>query len=168
MGPPIIATRRRVEHDAEYMRIICPSCSATYDVPDSLVTPGRIVRCARCRNEWTPVQGISPGPPAAPEPPDSHEPPPAEEPAPRAPEPPPTEEPAPEVRQSAMDRLSAHPARPATGTGLRIAWAASLVAILALAGAAYAWRAQVVAAWPPSARAYALFGMQTASQASRQ
>jgi predicted Zn finger-like uncharacterized protein len=158
------------------MRIICPSCSATYDVPDSLVTPERIVRCARCRNEWIPVQAVPPEPPAAPEPPPAGEPapraselPPAEEPAPpRAPpEPPPTEEPAPEVRQSAMDRLSAHPSRPSSGTGLRIAWAVSLVVLLALAGAAFAWHAQVVAAWPPSARAYALFGMRSASQGSR-
>ena len=28
------------------------------------------------------------------------------------------------------------------------------------AGAAYAWRGQIVAEWPPSARAYALFGLQ--------
>ena len=37
------------------MRITCPSCSAGYEVPDSLMPAGRIVRCARCGSEWTPV-----------------------------------------------------------------------------------------------------------------
>ena len=143
------------------MRVACPSCSATYDVPDSLVTPGRIVRCARCGNEWTPVQAIPHEPPPSQEPP-------AKELDRRTPEPPTlAAEPGAEVRQSAMDRLSAHPAPPPSATGLRIAWAVSLVALLAMAGAAYAWRTQVVSAWPPSARAYALFGMQPASQQSR-
>jgi predicted Zn finger-like uncharacterized protein len=144
-------------HDTGYMRITCPSCSAAYDVPDSLVTPGRVVRCARCGNEWSPTQA----PPQAPL---------VEEPVSPAPEPPPppVAEPVVEVRQSAMDRLSAHPATEPSTTGLRIAWALSLVVLIALAVAAYVWRAQIVAAWPPSARAYALFGMQPASQESRQ
>jgi len=41
------------------MRIACPSCSATYEVPDSLVTVGRVVRCARCGGDWTPVEGTT-------------------------------------------------------------------------------------------------------------
>lgn len=142
------------------MRINCPSCSATYDVPDSLVTPGQIVRCARCGNQWTPVQARPVEPPIEQ---------PVEPPAPRTPEPPTiTAEPVPQVHQSAMERLSAHPARRPSANGLRIAWAVSLVALIALAAAAYVWRAQVVSTWPPSARAYALFGMQPASQSSRQ
>ncbi len=59
-----------------------------------------------------------------------------------------------------MDRLIAHPATAPSATGLRIAWAVSLIALLALAGSAYVWQRQVVSLWPPSARAYALFGMQ--------
>ena len=129
------------------MRITCPSCSATYDVPDSLVTPGRIVRCARCGNEWSPVAALP-----TEETPD-------EPPVSTPEQPPPVEEPAPEIRQSAMDRLSAHPATTASTLGLRIAWAVSLAVLVALVGGAYAWRTQVVSAWPPSARAYTLFGI---------
>ena len=142
------------------MRITCSSCSATYDVPDSLITPGRIVRCARCGNEWAPA---TPYEPAA-----SHEPAPATpDPESLAPEPETlAAEPAAEVSQSAMDRLSAHPAPPPSANGLRIAWAASLAVLVALAGAAYLWRAQVESAWPPSARAYALFGMHASGQES--
>src|SRR5262249_11997962 len=68
-GTMEIALPHGVKHDTERMRIICPSCSATYDVPDSLVTPGRIVRCARCGQEWSPVQAPPEPPPAPPEPP---------------------------------------------------------------------------------------------------
>jgi predicted Zn finger-like uncharacterized protein len=141
------------------MRITCSSCSATYDVPDSLVTPGRTVRCARCGTEWTPVEAVPEEP--LDEQPDSspEQPPPAAEGTPEA---------MPTVQPSAMDRLIAHPATAPSPRGLRIAWAASLIALLALAGSAYVWRTQVVSAWPPSARAYALFGMQPASQGSHQ
>jgi hypothetical protein len=41
-----------------------------------------------------------------------------------------------------------------------LAWAASIGVLFLLAGAAYAWRDQIVEAWPPSARAYAVFGLQ--------
>jgi predicted Zn finger-like uncharacterized protein len=139
-----------VKHDARHMRIACSSCSATYDVPDSLVTPGRIVRCARCGNEWNPVAALP------------KEETPDDQPDTTPEQPSPVEEAAPEIRQSAMDRLSAHPATTASTLGLRIAWAVSLVVLLALVGSAYAWRTQLVSAWPPSARAYALFGMQPA------
>ena len=36
------------------MRIDCPSCHASYDVPDRLLRSGRTVRCARCGAEWSP------------------------------------------------------------------------------------------------------------------
>jgi predicted Zn finger-like uncharacterized protein len=37
------------------MRIVCPSCHATYEVPKSLLREGgQIVRCACCDTEWTP------------------------------------------------------------------------------------------------------------------
>jgi predicted Zn finger-like uncharacterized protein len=139
------------------MRIACPSCSAAYDVPDSLMTAGRVVRCARCGGNWTPVA-------AAPVP----------EPQAEAPQPLPDEPPAVAAatedgpatpmlaRPSAMDRLAAHarPALPPPATRLRLAWAGSLVLLVLVAGAAFAWRGQIVDAWPPSARAYAFFGLQ--------
>ena len=40
-----------------------------------------------------------------------------------------------------------------------VAWIASLVLLAFLVGAAYAWRAQIMAAWPPSERLYAALGL---------
>jgi predicted Zn finger-like uncharacterized protein len=135
------------------MRIVCPTCSAAYDVPDSLVTAGRSVRCARCGGDWTPVEIAAPEPSPPLEPTVA----PAEEPVPVA-EPPA----APVVataRPSAMDRLAAHADLPRPSVRLPMAWGASLVLLVLLAGGAYVWRSDVVAAWPPSARAYAAFGL---------
>ncbi len=129
------------------MRIVCPSCSASYDVPDSLITPGRVVRCARCSGEWLPV--------AAPTP----------EPMPRPAEPGPirtADAPLVDawpIRGSAMDRLAAHPAWPRSSLGLRLAWFASVVLLILAAVGAFTWRTEIMAAWPPSTRAYAAFGL---------
>ena len=38
------------------MRIMCPACTASYDVPDALLGGGRSVRCVRCLREWQPGQ----------------------------------------------------------------------------------------------------------------
>ncbi len=58
-----------------------------------------------------------------------------------------------------MDRLAAHPAWPRSSIGLQLAWLASVLVIaLSLVGA-FAWRTEIVTAWPPSARAYAAFGL---------
>jgi predicted Zn finger-like uncharacterized protein len=133
------------------MRIVCPSCSAAYDVPDSLMTAGRSVRCARCGGDWTPVAHV-PDEPDLP-------PPPAPTPAPVATAAAPAAEAVATVRPSAMDRLAAHAALPPPSTRLRLAWAASILLLALLFGAAFAWRSQIVAAWPPSARAYAAFGL---------
>jgi hypothetical protein len=58
-----------------------------------------------------------------------------------------------------MDRLAAHAPPPPPSTRLRLAWAASILLLALLVGAAFAWRGQIVAAWPPSSRAYAAFGL---------
>ena len=71
------------------------------------------------------------------------------------------------ARPSAMERLAAQAAWPQPSTRLRLAWAASLVLLVLAAGAAYAWRGQIVAEWPPSARAYALFGLQPQTETPR-
>lgn len=34
------------------MRIVCPSCTATYDVPAELVAGRPVVRCVQCTQEW--------------------------------------------------------------------------------------------------------------------
>jgi hypothetical protein len=40
-----------------------------------------------------------------------------------------------------------------------VAWVASLALLACLVGAAYAWRAPIMAAWPPSERLYAALGL---------
>lgn len=142
------------------MRIDCPSCAASYDVPDTKLAGRKTVRCVRCGHQW------APGP--VPEP--------ADPPPPAPPSPPPlpdSDRPDPERAdsdwadrgraQTAADpgrsRL-ASPATPPPGRfGLRLAWAASgLVLAMALA-AAFVWRAEVVRVWPPSLRVYAALGL---------
>jgi predicted Zn finger-like uncharacterized protein len=137
------------------MRMVCPACSAAYEVPDSLLTPGRSVRCARCGHQWAPVELEPPPrePPAAPGWPD------AEliedveaEPLGRAPLQTPS--------FTAMDRLALH--RASTGgspVALRIAWVASLLALLLLAAAGYVWRAEIMHVWPASQRLYHALGV---------
>ena len=127
------------------MRIVCPSCQAAYDVPDSLVLPGRIVRCARCSTEWVALTVEAPE---------------QDEPEPEsfsdARDQPELDSP----RLSAMDRL-AQPVRlrALRGSGLRAAWIASIVLLLALGWAAYAWRSNVMHAWPASIRLYSALGL---------
>jgi len=145
------------------MRIACPSCSAAYDVPDSLLPGGRIVRCARCGNEWMAVRAEAPAAP-----PDSQEHPASagpEAPAPLAAAEPPAREvdrPAHPPRISAMDRLAAHPAALPASRGLQLAWAASFLLLALLGWGVYAWRVQIMDHWPPSTRMYAAFGLQAA------
>ena len=42
------------------MRIICPACTASYDVPDAMLGGGRSVRCLRCLREWQPASSATP------------------------------------------------------------------------------------------------------------
>jgi predicted Zn finger-like uncharacterized protein len=147
------------------MRIVCPSCSVAYDVPDSLLTAGRTTRCARCGGEWVPVQAAAVEPDPAPAPAgDPPQPAGDASTATAAPEgrvsdnPPVAEAPAP--RSSATDRLALRSARPPSRLRVRLAWLLSLALLGFLGWAAYAWRAEVVEAWPPSARVYDAFGMR--------
>ena len=146
------------------MRMVCPACSAAYEVPDSLLVPGRAVRCARCSHEWIPA-ATQPAPElptrAPPLMPPAHwtdaevieevevEPPPV-----AVPESP---------RFTAMDRLALHRASlDGNPLPLRIAWAATIIALLVLAAAAWVWRTEVMHAWPASQRLYHALGvMQT-------
>ncbi len=45
-----------------------------------------------------------------------------------------------------------------------VAWAVSLIVLLALVGGAFVWRAQIMHAWPPSARVYATLGLSDAGR----
>ena len=124
------------------MRLACPSCQASYDVPDDRLGPGtRRLRCAACAHEW------------------AYEPPPL----PEAPPPPPPPRP-PATPLVATPRLAPAPSFPpnnAPPTPHRhapAAWVASLLLLVGLAVAAAQFRAEIMVAWPPSQRLYAVFG----------
>ena len=51
------------------MDVTCPHCAAAYRVPDSLLKPGKKLRCAACKADWAPI-AAPPEPPPAPPPPD--------------------------------------------------------------------------------------------------
>jgi predicted Zn finger-like uncharacterized protein len=133
------------------MRIVCPVCTATYEVRDALLAPGRTVRCTRCGEEWAAVPAAAPPPPlstvAEPE-----EPPFADvESDPLAPLP---------SGPTAMDRLASHPAAlPLGNAGLRAAWAASIVVLVLLGLGFVTWRGDLMRAWPPSTRLYDAIGL---------
>ncbi len=55
-GPgPAIAKRAAAPQTPPDMRITCPDCGATYEVPPTLLAGRRPVRCARCSGEWLPA-----------------------------------------------------------------------------------------------------------------
>lgn len=137
------------------MRVACPACDATYEVPDHLIGAGRRLRCAKCGHEWL-VQ--APGAPKG-----------AAPPAPSVAEPPPA---------PARDRSPAHPALrrppqviepplPQFGDtvpqrpriALWLGWIASILVLLLLAASVLMFRADIVAAWPPAERFYAALGL---------
>ena len=112
------------------MRIACPSCAAEYDVPASHLKPGKLVRCARCGNDWLPV------PEDAPPPPDH-----AEPPAPDAGFE--TTEPAPGM--TAMDRLVISAATPQPRRlGLTAAWVLTFVVRAGAVTGAVIWADAII------------------------
>ncbi|MCI0754489.1 zinc-ribbon domain-containing protein [Teichococcus vastitatis] len=56
------------------MRIQCPDCAAAYEVPDTMLVPGRAVRCTRCGTRWQPMAAAGPAASPAAEPPPDTEP----------------------------------------------------------------------------------------------
>jgi predicted Zn finger-like uncharacterized protein len=136
------------------MRIVCPSCSAAYDVPEGLLIGRKSVRCARCTKEWEPAG--TPPPVAIMATPVA---------MPTAPRPVVDGPPVPQRRSAdlgamAIDRLMATPQpKQRSGVALGLAWLASIVLVAALLAAAYAERATVMAVWPASARLYAALGL---------
>jgi predicted Zn finger-like uncharacterized protein len=134
------------------MRIACPSCKATYEVPDALLgATARKVRCARCANEWTPeAPAIAQAP--LPLPPPEREPPPPVRPV--------------ATRALAVPRVEGKPVssqrRPPAQGGVmgRVAvLGLSVVALAAMLGAAYVWRGELMLVWPPSQRLFAALGL---------
>lgn len=149
-------------HSSEPMRIACPSCAAEYEVPDAALAAGpRTLRCARCAHQF---QAALPAPESPPEPP---------APQPAAPEPaaaPPAESLTPDrpppsrgpTQSMPIDpplpRLSDAPTSPPD----RMALAGWLVTVAVLAVGVYAglaFRAEIMGAWPASARLYQALGL---------
>ncbi len=151
------------------MRIVCPSCAARYEIADEMLAKPRTVRCSRCAREWL----QDPIPPAGDVGDDAgtqdsgpvSEPP---EPAPPAEHPPARElsvgelpvgalpVAAPAVHEPAPPFAPAPTRAKPTGSAPLLAWVASLLILAGLAFAAYAYRAQIQAAWPPSERVFRL------------
>lgn len=148
------------------MRIQCPACDATYDLPEGAVKAGRPVRCARCATEWTPLPA-PPAPDAMPPAPDlalpAREMAPAPEPSETTPPPPPSREKLPEPRPVPQERLAPAGRLPADRAVLA-GWVLSVAVLLVLGWAAVAWRTEVMRAWPPSERAYAALGLTPAAR----
>ncbi len=167
------------------MRISCPNCAATYDVPDTLLGARRQVRCARCKQDWLPeaaatidpplVEAITAPPPAAPPPPQ-----------PRTDVPSDTLVPA-IVDQPALSgrvRLGGEVVNPAfssaahgpvvgqgrlpvrAGAMVWLGWMASLGLLLALGWGGLTWRNEVTRIWPPSLRLYAALGLMPSPHAA--
>lgn len=148
-------------HIAVTMRINCPACAAAYEVPDRLIGAGRSLRCRSCGHAWrvTPEAGpapLPPQPPAAMPPPPPLEPPRSTPPPLAAPPGLPGPRRAPQLIDPPLPRPEALP-RPA-GPALRLAWAASLLAVLGGVAALWLFRSEIVQAWPPAARLYLILG----------
>ncbi len=140
------------------MRIICPACEATYEVPERLLGAGRRLRCKKCGHDWEarppapPPSAGAPSPPAAPAAQAPLPPPPSAQPAmtPVAPR-------APQVIDPPLPRPEdEEPPRP--GLALGLAWGASVLLLAVLASAAWLFRTEIIGAWPPAARLFHLFG----------
>ena len=153
------------------MRLECPNCAVAYDVPDALLAPGRTVRCVRCARAWVPIAAEPEAvpEPVAPEPQGWFTPEPEREPEQRPSD---TVEPegdldipkaAPRPGFAPPAMFDTEPDEPQMDEPEgRRSWAPWLASLLVLAIAAFAlvqWRAQIMAAWPPSQRLYALLGL---------
>ena len=130
------------------MRLACPSCQASYDVPDDRLGSGtRRLRCAVCAHEWT---FVAPELPAAPPPP-----PPSPPPPPQLPAAPLTAEP----RLAGVPSFPPDDAPPPRRRGALAAWVVSVLLLAWLAVAAANFSTEIMQIWPPSQRVYAVFGV---------
>lgn len=125
------------------MRLVCPECAATYDVPEAALAAGRRLRCSSCATSW---EWSPPTPQAA----DRLDPPPPE---------PPTPAPPPRIEALAGNRMAPPQDALTPRRGTALAWAASVVVIAGVVAALYVWRAPVMHAWPPATRLYAALGI---------
>jgi predicted Zn finger-like uncharacterized protein len=162
------------------MRIACPKCHATYEVPDALLDGGtKEVRCAKCNTEWLPIPIVPNVPVAAPRagsfasptdadtdtgemPPGLHD----GDVVP--PEKPLRSGPRLSLLKSRRGKVAGEDRSPlpydgALSTWQRrgpvLGWVATFVVLLALLWAVMAWHEEIMALWPASERLYAALGL---------
>ncbi len=161
------------------MRIVCPTCSAAYEVPDRMLGTGKKLRCARCANEWVPPEGLAVAQERAPDPvvaPVVVAPPPVPAAAATAAVAPvavaaPRSEPAlpapalhapvlhaPALHADAKPPASADSVRPSRLPVL-LALGGSALVLVGLIAAAFVWRGALMQAWPPSQRLFGVLGL---------
>ena len=136
------------------MRIVCPSCQATYDVPDAkLGAAPRQVRCAKCSTVW----GVDPSPEPtslmSDEHEDAHLPPPVTITSQLAD---PVAAPAP---IAATHRLPTTQRASGGAIAPVIAWLVSVVVLVAAGWTIIAWRTPIMQYWAPSQRLYQWLGL---------
>lgn len=148
------------------MRIACPSCAAEYEVPDAALAAGpRLLKCARCGHQFQaalpeaaapePAMAPSPAPAPDPAPPQAAPPPPA----PPADRPPPSRGPTQSMPiDPPLPRLSDAPASPPDRLALA-GWIMTLVVVALGTYAGFAFRGEIMEAWPASARLYQALGL---------
>jgi predicted Zn finger-like uncharacterized protein len=154
-------------HVPAAMRAVCPSCEATYEVPDRLIGAGRRLRCTNCGHEWTLLPAAAEKPAPAPRVPEAPSPPkPAAAPAPRATEPPPAAAtpsavpPAhpmlrrpPQVIDPPLPPVDDTTGRSRRGDlALRLAWIGSVLLVVLALALLWALREEIAGLWPPAAR----------------
>jgi len=137
------------------MILTCPACATSYFVPDEAIgSNGRRVRCKSCGHDWRATLEDEPLELSA-----ASEDPVVEGGFGKREEAPETlaETPAPELPRAF--RAKAEQKRRMKKAAAQAApWAALAVILLALIGAAFAFRLQIVQAWPQAAAAYKLVG----------
>ena len=143
------------------MRIVCPACSTTYEIPPAqLGSAARLVRCARCQAEWTVEPAaeheVAPEPAAAL--PAEHV---AATPVAFAESGRERLIPAPIVEPRPVERLRVPPR--STPRGLnpseRTALGVSVVILCGLIACAFIWRGELMTIWPASRRLFGWFGL---------
>lgn len=146
------------------MHLVCPQCHAVYEVPRAALVSHPRVRCARCGAEWTPEvpeeEDLPHATPASPVPAAdaAFEPDQAAAPAQAASDKTgPSRDAGPGEGLAPLGRTSAPP-RPAASRAIWIAWAVSLLVVLAGIAGFFGEEAVVVHAFPPALRLYHLFG----------
>ncbi len=137
------------------MQLVCPSCAASYSVPDALIGTGRNMRCVRCQHDWfatapveVPVEVPMPDPvvEAAAEP----------EAVPAMPIHTLPVKPKAPPRKTGAAPVAAPGGKPSAL--LILAWVASIGLVAAGGWALWAYRAPLAEFWPPLIRLYTLLG----------